>query len=33
MIIKACDKYLACAANCCSRNLESLCGINWRTNS
>lgn len=27
------DTYLASAANCCSKFLESSCGINYRTNS
>lgn len=32
-VIKACDTYLASAANCCTRISEYYCGITYRTNS
>ena len=31
--IKAADSYLASAANCCTREFESKCGITYRTNA
>lgn len=33
MIIKAADKYQACAASCCTKFSEVNCGITYRMNS
>jgi len=33
MIVKAMDKYLVSASNCCTKGTENLCGINYRTNA